>query len=82
MLKQLAIEILMSRMDFILKRNKSSQETVGTINLKIAQLEHRLKLLEQQQALSSSYPGYKAKLIQKKLYVQLQVQQLLQFQAV
>ncbi len=69
-------------MDFILKRNRSSQETVGTVDLKIAQLERRLKLLEQQQALSSSYPDYKAKLIQKKLHVQLQVQQLLQFQAV
>ncbi len=69
-------------MDFILKRNRSSQETVGTVDLKIAQLERRLKLLEQQQALSSPYPDYKAKLIQKKLHIQLQVQQLLQFRAV
>jgi hypothetical protein len=69
-------------MDFILKENRLSQETTGTVNLKIAQLERRLKLLEQQQALSSPYPDYKARLIQKKLQVQLQVQQLIQFRAV
>lgn len=58
--------------------NESIRETVGTINLKIARLERYLNQLEQQQALSSGYPNHKARLMQKKLYAELQLQQLFQ----
>ena len=54
------------------------QETMGTINLKIAQLQRHLRVLEQQQFLSSPYPDYKAKLGQKIMLVQTQLDQLLQ----
>ena len=39
-------------------------ETVGLLDLKIAQLERRLKLLKQQQSLSQPYPLHQAKLRQ------------------
>lgn len=53
-------------------------ETVGTLNLKIAQLERRLQLLQQQQQLSRVYPGHYAKLVQEDDQVRRQLQQLLQ----
>lgn len=61
-------------------RNSFTQEPVGILNLKIAQLERHLKLLEQQQMMSGPYPDYKAKLIQKKMWVQTQLEQLLRYQ--
>ncbi len=54
------------------------QETIGTLNLKIARLEQRLKVLEQQQMLSSKYPDQKAKLTIEYLRVQLKLRQLIQ----
>ena len=60
--------------------NTFTQEPVGVLNLRIAQLERRLKVLEQQQKLSSSYPDYKAKLIQQKSQLELQLEQLLRYQ--
>jgi hypothetical protein len=53
-------------------------ETTGTLNLKIAQLEQRLKVLKQQQILSGVYPAHQAKLIEEDARVQQQLQQLLQ----
>jgi coproporphyrinogen III oxidase-like Fe-S oxidoreductase len=53
-------------------------ETVGTLNLKIAQLERRLQLLQQQQRLSQVYPGHHAKLVQEDDQVRRQLQQLRQ----
>ena len=52
-------------------------ETTGTLNLKIAQLEHRLKVLKQQQILSMVYPIHQARLIEEDLRVQRRMQQLL-----
>ena len=54
-------------------------ETVGTLDLKIARLKQRLKLLKQQQALSRSYPDHQNKLIQEDARVQFQLQQLIQY---
>lgn len=53
-------------------------ETTGTLNLRIAQLEHRLKVLKQRQLLSVVYPIHQARLIEEGLQVQRQVQRLLQ----
>ena len=53
-------------------------ETTGTLDLKIAQLEQRLKLLRQQQSLSSLYPAHRAKLLAEDARVQQQLQQLWQ----
>lgn len=51
-------------------------ENMGALNLKIAQLERHLRILEQQQLLSSSYPDYRAKLAQRMTQLQLQLDQL------
>jgi DNA repair ATPase RecN len=53
-------------------------ETVGTLNLKIAQLEQRLQLLKQQQQLSRVYPTHHAKLVQEGDQVWQQLRQLRQ----
>lgn len=53
-------------------------ETVGTLNLKIAQLEQRLQLLKQQQQLSRVYPTHYAKLVREGDQVRRQLQQLRQ----
>lgn len=53
-------------------------ENMGTLNLKIAQLQRHLRILEQQQMLSSSYPDYSVKLTQKMSQLQSQLDQLLQ----
>jgi hypothetical protein len=55
------------------------QETVGTLNLKIARLKSRLRLLEQQRVLSIAYPEHEIDLIEKGLKVQFQLQQLIQY---
>ena len=51
-------------------------ETTGTLNLKIAQLEQRLKVLKQQQVLSGAYPAHRTKLVEEDWRVQRQLQQL------
>jgi len=53
------------------------QETVGTLNLKIARLEQQLQVLRQQQQLSSAYPDYRANLARKDLQLQAYLNQLL-----
>ena len=53
-------------------------ETAGTLDLKIAQLEQRLRLLQQQQLLSRVYPTHQAKLIKESFQVERQLQQLIQ----
>ena len=54
------------------------QETVGTLNLKIARLEGYLKVLKQQLDLSDNYPTFKAHLAQKDLQLRLKLRQLIQ----
>ena len=51
-------------------------ETLGTLNLKIARLEQRLKVLEQQQSLSRAYPPHRAKLLREYTRLRLTLQQL------
>lgn len=53
-------------------------ETVGTLDLKIACLEHWLKLLEQRQAMSEMYPTYRANLAVEDSKVRGQLHQLIQ----
>ncbi len=61
----------MNEMDFLFKMTGEIPvpETIGTLNLKIARLEQRLQVLEQQQRLSQPYPAHKADL--KREYSQL-----------
>ena len=55
-----------------------SRVSAGELQLKIAQLERRLKILEQQQVLSRPYPGLRAKLVERLLQVRLKVARLRQ----
>ena len=55
-----------------------SQASAGELQLKIAQLERRLKILEQQQVLSRPYPELSAKLVEQSLQVRPQLEQLRQ----
>jgi hypothetical protein len=52
-------------------------ETMGLLDLKVAQLEYRLKVLQQQQFLSRAYPFHQAKLIEEDCRVQQQLHQLM-----
>jgi hypothetical protein len=54
-------------------------ETIGTLNLKIARLESRLKLLAQRQMLSSAYPNYQINLVREMSNVRFQLHQLIQY---
>lgn len=51
-------------------------ETKGTLNLKIAPLENRLKVIKQHLILSIGYPGYREKLLLNALTVQSQLDEL------
>ena len=51
-------------------------ETIGTLNLKIIRLRHYLRLLEQKQQMSSTYPVLQARLAQEALQIQFQLIQL------
>ena len=53
--------------------------TPGTLDLNIARLEREIKLLEQQLVMCTAYPDHKTKLAEKKLQIQYQLQQLLQY---
>lgn len=53
------------------------QETVGMLNLKISQLEHRAGLLKKQQLLSQAYPDHQANLRQQEVLIRNQLDQLL-----
>ena len=48
-----------------------SRASAGELQLKIAQLERPLIILEQQQVLSRPYPGLRAKLVEQLLQVRL-----------
>jgi hypothetical protein len=52
------------------------RETEGMLALKIALIEHRLKVLEQRQVLSSSYPAYQTHLAREHLELHKQLVQL------
>ena len=53
-------------------------ETSGMLDLKIARLEQYLKILKQQQRLSSTYPAHEAQLTLEYLRLQTVLDQLLQ----
>jgi hypothetical protein len=53
-------------------------ETLGMLDLKIARLEQYLKILKQQQRLSSAYPAHEAQLTLEYLRLQTVLDQLLQ----
>ncbi len=52
------------------------QETVGTLTLKMTQLQQRLQVLQQQYAMSEMYPQHQALLALEKLRVQGEIEQL------
>ena len=54
------------------------EETVGTLNLKIAQLEQKLQRLQQQRHLSRPYPDHLARLSRQDLQTRSQLHQLLE----
>lgn len=62
-----------------LRGNIPIQDTSGTLELNIARLERHIKLIEQQLVMSTAYPNHKTKLAEKKLQIQYQLQQLLQY---
>lgn len=51
-------------------------ETVGTLNLKIARLEQQLQIIRQQQRLSSRYPEHWARLSRQGEQLQHRLSQL------
>lgn len=55
-------------------------ETLGTLNLKIARLEHYLTVLKQQQMMSSAYPDHEAQLTLEQLRIQTLLHQLIERQ--
>jgi hypothetical protein len=81
----------MNEMDFLLHSAASSGrwhtkkdgnimlETVGTLTLKIAQLEQRLGMLKQRLVLSSPYPDVNTQLTQVNAQTERQLQQLQQY---
>ncbi len=56
------------------------QETIGTLALKIARLQHQLRVLQIQQQLGRGYPGVQADLIRRQLMVEHQLGQLMHSQ--
>ena len=54
------------------------EETVGTLNLKIARLEQKLQLLQQQRRLSRPYPDHLARLTLQDFQTRSQLQKLLE----
>ena len=53
-------------------------ETIGTLNLKIARLQHQLAILEQQQNLGRAYPDFQVVLRRKMTEIEHQLRQLIQ----
>ena len=54
-------------------------ETIGTLNLKIERLEHRLQVLDQQQLLSQPYPDHKMHLAQESCRTRFKLDRLKQY---
>jgi hypothetical protein len=57
------------------------EETVGTLNLKIARLEQKLQLLQKQRLLSRPYPDHLARLAFQDFQTRSQLQNLLEHRA-
>ena len=57
------------------------EETVDTLNLKIARLEQKLQLLQKQRQLSRSYPHHLAQLSFQDFQARSQLQRLLEHRA-
>jgi hypothetical protein len=53
-------------------------ETLGTIELRMARLERRLRVLQQQYTLSSPYPGHQARIYQEYTQTKFELNQLAQ----
>lgn len=53
-----------------------NSETIGTLNLKIVQLERYLNVLKEQQYLSQPYPDYQARITLETQTVQSRLNQL------
>jgi hypothetical protein len=53
-------------------------ETIGTLNLKIARMQHQLAILQQQQSLGRAYPDFQITLRQKMTELENQLRQLIQ----
>ena len=58
--------------------NRLTPITQGQLELQVARLQQLLKLVEKQQLLSKPYPQHKARLIERHLEIQRQLQQLRQ----
>jgi hypothetical protein len=56
-------------------------ETLGTLNLKIARLQQRLRVLDQQQQLSQPYPQHRLGLIRQSFNLRAELSALLQQRA-
>ena len=68
---------------YLYKNNRDQKEgqmleTIGTLNLKIAQLEHYLQLLKKREMLSRVYPEHQKNIAQQAFQVQLELDQLRQ----
>jgi hypothetical protein len=55
-------------------------ETLGTLELKLARLQQKLKLLAAQEAMSTSYPEYRDRVRQEFARVRYQIKQLTRLQ--
>ena len=53
-------------------------ETIGTLNLKIARMQHQLAILQQQQNLGRAYPDFQITLRQRMTAIEHQLRQLVQ----
>jgi hypothetical protein len=58
------------------KEKSTMPETMGTLELKIARLEQRLQVLQQQRRLSSTYPHYQAHLNREYLQIEAVLDEL------
>lgn len=54
------------------------KDTIGTLNLKIARLQHQLEVIQQRQRLSLAYPQYYACLMDEVAAVENQLRELKQ----
>ncbi len=52
------------------------RDTIGTLNLKIARLQHQLEVIQQRQRLSLAYPQYYAGLMDEGAAVENQLREL------
>jgi hypothetical protein len=56
---------------------KFDEETIGTLDLKIARMEQRLHVLEKQEALCEMYPLHRTRLILQGIQIQTELSRLI-----